>query len=364
MLFACLLMFAGFVLLVVGGELLVKGASNLASMLRISPLVIGLTVVAFGTSAPELAVSVTSAFNGHTELAIGNIVGSNIANILLILGVAAIIGGPLLVDSQIVRTDVPFMIAASFLVWAMGAHEGKISRTDGLLLAGLIISYTIWLIRKSRKENKEIQEEFAEETPRPQATLQQVVIYFLALGAGVGMLTGGSHLLVMGATKIAASMGVPKLIVGLTIVAIGTSLPELVTSITACYRGHGDIAVGNAVGSNLFNLLSVLGFSGVVAPNGIAISQGALQFDIPIMIAVSVACIPIFLTGYMIYRWEGILFLGYYFAYLTYLVFVAMQAPFLPRFETAMMWFVIPLTVVTVLVAMTFSIRGRNKTAA
>ena len=360
MLIACLLMFAGFVLLVLGGEFLVKGASSLASMLRISPLVIGLTVVAFGTSAPELAVSVQSAFNGDTALAIGNIVGSNIANILLILGVAAIIGGPLVVDSQIVRTDVPFMIAASFLVWGMGA-DGEISRFDGLILAGLIITYTIWLIRKSRKENKQIQEEFAEETPQPQATLRQVVINFLFLGLGIGILTGGSDLLVRGATSIAETLGVPTLIVGLTIVAIGTSLPELVTSITACYRGHGDIAVGNAVGSNLFNLLSVLGFSSIVAPNGIEISTAALEFDIPIMIAVSVACIPIFLTGYMIYRWEGVLFLGYYIAYLTYLVLVAMKAPFLPTFETAMMWFVIPLTVITVLVAMTNSIRGRRK---
>ncbi|MDQ3605722.1 MAG: calcium/sodium antiporter [Gemmatimonadota bacterium] len=342
-----LLLLLGLGFLVAGAELLVRGAARLAAAFGISSLVIGLTVVAFGTSAPELAVSVQSAFAGQADLALGNVVGSNIFNVLFILGVSALVT-PLVVSRQLVRLDVPVMIGVSLLLPVL-ALDGRIGRLEGALLFAGILVYTGFLIRQSRRESAAAapaRHEAAAMTPAPASRARDAA---LVLG-GLVLLVVGSRWLVSGAVQIAAALGVSELVVGLTVIAAGTSLPELATSVMASIRGERDIAVGNVGGSNIFNILAVLGLSSIVAPNGVAVARTALAFDIPIMIAVAVACLPIFFSGYLIARWEGALFLAYYLTYTGYLVIHTADHPLLPGFRTAMVLFVIPLTAITLLV--------------
>jgi cation:H+ antiporter len=345
-----LFLFGGFVLLVFGADTLVRGASRMAAALHISPLVIGLTIVAFGSSAPELAINVQSAWQGQPDLAIGNVVGSNIANILLILGIAAIIT-PLVVAQQLLRLDVPLMIGASFLLLGL-AWDGSISRLDGVLLFSGIVAYTAFAVIKSRRESKAVQAEYEAELGEVPAkpTLGYNLTQFGLIIVGLAMLIFGSDLLVQAATDIARALNIGELIIGLTIVAIGTSLPELAASVVASLKKETDIAVGNVVGSNLFNILSVLGASALVAPEGIAVPMAALSFDIPIMIGAAVACLPIFFTDARIDRWEGWLFLGFYIAYIAYLALNATQHGLLDTYSSVMLWFVLPLTTVTLLV--------------
>lgn len=358
-----LLFIIGLVLLIVGAELLVRGASRLAAAVGISPLVIGLTVVAFGTSAPELAVSVQSAWQGQADIAIGNVVGSNIANVLFILGISALIT-PLVVASQLVRIDVPIMIGASFVLYIM-SWNGYLSFGEGALLFAGILLYTGWLIRQSRRESKLVAAEFAEEySEQVKPTLLSTLLNVGLLVAGLAMLVLGAQWLVDGAVTLARWFGVSELIIGLTVVAIGTSLPEVATSVIAALRGERDIAVGNVVGSNIFNILSVLGMAALVSPQGIQVSTAALAFDLPVMMAVAVACLPIFYTGNLIARWEGLLFLGYYIAYVAYLVFAATAHDALPTFSTAMTIFVLPLTALGLLVALGREWRGRRARTA
>lgn len=339
----------GIVLLVGGAEWLVRGASRLAAISGISPLVIGLTVVAFGTSAPELAVSVQSALGGQPDIALGNVVGSNIFNVLFILGISALIT-PLVVSQQLVRLDVPLMIGVSLLMYLL-ALDGYIGRLDGLLLFAGILIYTGFSIVKSRRESAEVQQEYAQEFGKPVTPGRREILRNLALiVVGLALLVLGARWLVGGAVAIARLFGVSELIIGLTIVAGGTSLPEVAASIVASLRGERDIAVGNVVGSNLFNILAVLGLASLVSPQGIQVSSAALSFDIPVMIAVAVACLPIFFSGYRIDRWEGALFLGYYLVYTVYLILFALEHQALAAFSTTMLWFVIPLTVITLLV--------------
>lgn len=350
----------GLVLLVVGAEFLVKGASRLATAVGISPLVIGLTIVAFGTSAPEMAVSVGAAWSGQADLALGNVVGSNICNVLLILGLSALIA-PLVVAQQLVRLDVPLMIAASFAVLLLGL-DGVIGRIDGILLFTCIIGYTLFLIVQSRKESSSaVQEEYAQEYSQTASGWKQVTLNALFILGGLVLLVVGANFLVDAAVSIAQYFGVSELVIGLTVVAVGTSLPELAASVIASIRGERDIAVGNVVGSNIFNILSVLGLSSVVSPAGIEVAPAALVFDIPVMIGVALACLPIFFTGYIITRWNGAVFLFYYVAYTAYLILAAMQHDALDTFGAAMLFFVIPLTAITLLV---FAIRyHRNRQA-
>ncbi len=340
----------GLVLLVLGGEALVRGASRLALGAGISPLVIGLTVVAYGTSAPEMAVSVASALEGQTgaDLALGNVVGSNIFNVLFILGVSACVA-PLVVAQQLVRLDVPLMIGASVLMFALSL-DGRISRLDGVLLLAGAVSYTAFAVWQSRREGREVQAEYEQEFgPKTSAGPGWAgSLGFIALG--LVFLVTGSRWLVEGAVTLAKAFGVSELIVGLTVVAAGTSLPEVATSVIATMRGERDIAVGNVVGSNIFNILAVLGMSSLVSSTGVTVAEPALRFDLPIMIATAVACLPIFVSGWRIDRWEGALFLGYYVAYTTYLVLAATAHDMLPAFSAAMLWFVLPLTVLTLLV--------------
>ena len=336
---------AGLGLLVLGAEWLVKGASRLAGALGISPLVIGLTVVAYGTSAPEMAVSVKSAWAGQPDLALGNVVGSNIFNVLFILGASAIIT-PLVVSSQLIRLDVPIMIGVSLLTLLL-AGDGWVGRLDGVILFALAVAYTAFQVRQSRKESAAIRDEYAQEyaAKRPSTPTN---LAFVA--AGLVLLVLGSRWLVNGAVAFAQALGVSELVIGLTIVAAGTSLPEVATSILAAFRGERDIAVGNVVGSNIFNLLAVLGLSGLVAPGGLPAPAALLRFDIPVMVAVALACLPIFASGAVIARWEGGLFLFYYVAYTAYLVLAAQQHDALPAFSAVMEAFVLPLTAITLTV--------------
>lgn len=341
---------AGLVLLVAGAEVLVRGAAKLAAQFGIPPLIIGLTVVAFGTSAPETAVSVQAALDGKGDLAIGNVVGSNIANVLLILGITALVA-PLIVSRQIIRLDVPIMIGASLVTYAL-AYDGSLSRLDGILLFAGILAYTAFLIISSRREKKvaggdEFEDEYGLNEPaKPYAW----AINLALIVGGLVLLVSGSNFLVEGAVQMARALGMSELVIGLTVVAIGTSLPELATSVMAAFKGERDIAVGNIVGSNIFNLLCVLGLASMLAPSAIPVAANALAFDFPVMIAVAVACLPIFFNGYSINRWEGALFIAYYAIYTTYLIVHSSGAPWLDAFQQAMQTFVLPLTAVTLAV--------------
>ncbi|MFP4148955.1 MAG: calcium/sodium antiporter [Nitriliruptoraceae bacterium] len=351
----------GGVLLVGGAELLVRGASRLAMAAGISPLVVGLTVVAFGTSAPELAVTVGSAVTGQADVALGNVVGSNIFNILFILGLAALIR-PLVVAQQLVRLDVPLLIAVSVAVLGMGV-DGRIGRLDGAVLTLGIAAYTLFLIRLSRREGPAVLAEYDEAlgTTPDAAPASRPLLDVLLLLAGFALLVLGSRWLVDAAVETATRLGVSELVIGLTIVAAGTSLPEVATSVLAAARGQRDIAVGNAVGSCLFNLLAVLGIGSLVAPDGIGVPDGALTFDLPIMIAVAIAALPVMFTGYTISRPEGAVFLGYYVAYASYLVLVATDHGGAAQLGVAMVGFVLPLTVLTLVIGV---VRHRRRHAS
>lgn len=339
----------GIVVLIGGAELLVRGASRLASRTGISPVVVGLTVVAFGTSAPELAVSLQSAWDDKADLAIGNVVGSNIANVLLVLGLSAIFGGGLVVAQRIVRIDVPLMIAASVAVWLM-ALDGELTKLDGAILVAALVTYTTWTVIAARRSDPAMEAEYDEglnfEKIRDTSVMVDVGLVIVGL---VGLVLG-ARLLVSGASDIARDLGVSDLVIGLTVVAVGTSMPEIATSVLAAMRGERDLAVGNAVGSNLFNLMSVLGLSAVISPRALAISDGAQSFDLPVMTAVAVACLPVFFNGYALKRWEGGVFIAYYAAYVVYLVLDATEHAAQNAFGNVMLLFVLPLTTLTLAV--------------
>ena len=352
-----ILFILGFAVLIGGAEVLVRGASRLAIAAGITPLVVGLTVVAYGTSAPELAVSVQASYAGQADIAIGNVVGSNISNILLVLGVSAAVA-PLTVSRQLIRSDIPVMIGLSILLFLMGL-DGKISRGDGLILFAGAITYTAIVIWQSRRQVKEALTRSAEDTTEPALKTgpRQIATQLAYIVVGLVLLVLGARWLVEGAVITAKILGVNELVIGLTIVAVGTSLPEIATSILAGLRGNRDIAVGNVVGSNIFNILLVLGLSSIVAPNGIDVAAPALAFDLPVMIAVAVACLPILFSGYRIARWEGFLFLGYYAAYAAFLYLNATHHAALDTFSWIMATFVLPITAVTLIV---LTIRARR----
>jgi len=341
-----LLFMSGLVLLVAGGEVLVRGAARLAATTGIRPLVIGLTVVAFGTSSPELAVSVAAAMSGKVDIAVGNVVGSNIFNVLFILGVSAAIV-PLAVSAQLVRIDVPIMIGVSELLLLL-ALDGHLGRWECILLAIGIVAYLIVQVVISRHAPAASLDEGPVETG-------SVPLNMLLIGAGLVMLVFGSRWLVQAAVDIAQLFGVTELVIGLTIVAAGTSMPEVATSVVAALRGQRDIAVGNIIGSNIFNILAVLGISGAIAPDGLLVSNAALTLDIPIMIAVALICFPIFFGRRAIPRWEGLLFVAYYALYMAYLVLDASNHEGLAEYRYIVLTVVLPLTLITLIV---FNARG------
>ncbi len=344
----------GLVVLTVGAEALIRGASRLAATAKIPPLVIGLTVVAFGTSAPELAVSVKSALSGQPDIALGNVVGSNICNVLLILGMSAAVA-PLIVSVQLVRFDVPLMIGATLLMYGM-ALDGQIGQVDGLILVLCLLAYTVFTIRQGRRKGKAAA---AAEAPTP--AKGTVLVDLCLLIAGLAGLVVGAGWFVDAAVSMARAFGVSELVIGLTIVAVGTSLPELAASVVASMKGERDIAVGNVVGSNLFNILCVLGLTATAAADGVPVADSALDFDIPVMTAVSIACLPIFLAGHRIARWEGLVFLAYYVAYTAYLVLAATDHESANAFATVMRWFVLPLTGLTLAITTTRAWRVRRR---
>jgi cation:H+ antiporter len=341
-----MLLAVGLVLLTAGAESLVRGASGIAARLGIPPLIVGLTVVAFGTSAPELAVSVAAAWAGQADVALGNVIGSNIFNVLFILGLSALIV-PLAISSQLIRVDVPLMIGASILTLVF-ALDGHIGRLDGAVLFTGLLFYIGFQIRQGMRERRNNTNGGGED-PSPGPPGRWWLDPLLVLG-GLLVLVLGSRLLVTSAVTIAQALGVSELVIGLTIVAAGTSLPEVATSVIASLRGERDIAVGNVVGSNVFNLLGVLGLASLVSPAGIGVADQALQFDLPVMLAVAVACLPIFVTGQEIARWEGGLFFAYYIAYTLYVVMAALHHGALGAYSAAMLWFILPLTAVTLMV--------------
>jgi cation:H+ antiporter len=338
---------AGIVLLISGAELLVRGASRLAVSLGVTPLVVGLTVVAFGTGSPELAVGVQASLAGQADITIGNVVGSNIFNVLLILGISAVVA-PLVVSHQLVRLDVPLMILASFLLLLM-ALDGTIDRSDGAMLLLAAVCYTVLLIRMSRRQinagGSGYDTAFGSAAERD---IGRWPLHVLLVLLGLALLVVGSRWLIEGAVAIAAVLGVSELVIGLTVIAAGTSLPEVATSIVAGVRGERDIAVGNVVGSNLFNILVVVGVTASVSPGGLSVAPAAINFDMPVMIAAAVLCLPIFFVNYRIGRREGALFLSYYVFYTLYLFLDASRHDALPAFSVVMLYFVIPFTVFTV----------------
>ncbi|MDR9402642.1 MAG: calcium/sodium antiporter [Halothece sp. Uz-M2-17] len=353
----------GLALLVKGADYLVQGAGKLATLAGISPLVVGLTVVAFGTSSPELAVSLKANFTQQAGISVGNVIGSNITNILLILGIAATIT-PLSVSQKLVRMDVPIMIGISILLLFFSLDR-QLGKLDGFLLLLGGILYTSYLLIQSRRNHsspEELTEEF--DVIPEEKSLREWLINIGLFIIGFIMVVWGSDWLVSGATTIAEAFGVSELVIGLTVVALGTSLPELATSITASLKGETDIAVGNVVGSNIFNILIVLGTAGIFAPTGVEISAAAINLDIPIMIAVAIACLPIFFTDNLISRWEGIFFWLYYIVYTLFLFLKSTEQDTLPIFNAVMLWFVIPITTVTLIIITLSHWRDRAKFAS
>jgi cation:H+ antiporter len=352
-----LLFIAGIVLLIWGADLLVRGAAHLAELAGVAPLVVGLTVVAMGTSAPELAVSMRAAFVGQTDLTLGNVLGSNIANVLLILGLAAV-AAPLLVSPRVLQREVPTMILVSLLLWLLAA-DGVIGRLDGALLVVLLGGFLAGAVVTGRRAP-------AAEQPQalPPSRRGGVLRNLGLVVGGLILLVAGAQWLVDGAVTFARALGVSELVIGLTVVAVGTSLPEIATSVLASLRGEREIAVGNVVGSNILNILGVLGLTALIVPQPLAVPAGALAFDLPVVVATAVACLPIFLNGRMIARWEGALFLAYYVAYTVYLVLAATRHDALPLFSATMMLFVIPLTVVTLAVVTVRSLRQNRQDGA
>ena len=316
MLLSVVLFIVGLVVLYFGAEWLVGGSSGIAFRFGITPLIVGCTVVAFGTSAPELVVSLAAVYQGNDDISVGNIIGSNIANLALITGVAAIIR-PIEVSSSVVRREYPFMFAASVLLVGLG-FDGELSRIDGgILMTGMVLymGYMIYLARKAMSgEEVELSvEEIDEEEIQKSSNARDG----LRIAGGIIGLVVGAQLMVDSAVFIAREMNIPDLVIGITVVAIGTSLPELATSAMASLRDESDISVGNVIGSNVFNILLVLGAVSLIAP--IAVGQAAIDVDFWVMLAVTLLIWPLMWSGLSIKRWEGGVLLTGYVAYTVYL---------------------------------------------
>ncbi|WP_154792637.1 calcium/sodium antiporter [Occultella kanbiaonis] len=310
----------GLLALIGGAELLVRGGSNLAARLGISPIVVGLTVVSLGTSMPELAIGLQAATSGSAGLAIGNIVGTNIVNLLLILGLSALIR-PIPLETRTIRMDLPAMLVASVLLVLL-ALDGVLSLWEGVLLLGAGLAYTLLIVRTAKRETPAIKHTYEEEyeVPERARTGRRGLIDLLLLVGGIAIIVFGSDLLVGGAVEIATDLGVSEAVIGLTIIAIGTSAPELVTTIVSTIKGDRDIALGNLLGSSVYNIVFILGATMIASPAAIAVPAEVLRVDLVLMFGVAIACIPVFVSGRKINRIEGAIFVAAYVAYLTYLI--------------------------------------------
>ena len=297
------------VMLIFGGDVLVQGASGIAKKMKLSPLVIGMTVVAFGTSAPELMVSVKAAYMGSPEIALGNVIGSNIANIALVLAITVLIF-PLAIDRNSKNIDWPMMFFASMLFYFF-ALDGVISQMEGTLLFAILIAFTIFLIRNSRKKNKK----------NGDISHEQIPSIWLSIGKnllGLVLLYFGSKWLVSGAIEIAEDFGVEQRIIGVTVIAFGTSVPELAASVMAAIKKETDISIGNLIGSNIFNIMSVIGITAIIQP--IQVSEKIINPDMYWMLAISFGLGIILFFWKKIQRWHGLVLLASYLSYIGVLV--------------------------------------------
>ncbi len=320
-----IIFFGGLVIITLGAEFVLRGASRIAALLGVKPILIGLTVVSVGTSLPELAVGITAVSESMGPLAVGNIAGTNIFNILFILGLSAAIR-PLPLQLQSIRLDVPIMIVTSIVIFIM-ALDGMISIREGgilVLLAGLYITA---LVRISMRESPQVKKQFeeaykVEPPPVEKPTVSIWAAYAVLLVGGMALTILGANLLVAGAVNIALSLGVSDAVIGLTIVAIGTSAPELATTIVATIKNERDVAVGNLIGSSITNVLVILGITCLVSPAGVNVSNDVLWLDLPLAALVAIVCYPVFKSERMVSRGEGLLFITFYVIYLATLLFL------------------------------------------
>ncbi|WP_371927744.1 MULTISPECIES: calcium/sodium antiporter [Pseudomonas] len=326
-------MLCALLLLVAGAELLVRAAVRLAAHLRVRPLIIGLSMVAFGSSAPQMAVSLQAALGQSTDIAVGSVIGSNIFNLLVTLGLSALII-PLRVARQLVRLDIPLLIGASLLVLVLAWNE-QLTALDGCVLLAALALYLGLLWRQSRPTARPSR-------PTSDAARTPWLSSVLLMIAGLGLLVFAGHLLLGATVALASELGLSERIIGLTVVAVSTSLPQLATSLIAALRGQRDIAVGNVIGGNLFNLLGVLGITALLAPVPLSVSPNALDFDLPVMLGVTLLCLPVFYSGYRITRAEGVLLLALYLAYGLHVVSFTTGMPLAGKLEQLMLLCVLP----------------------
>jgi cation:H+ antiporter len=302
----------GLIVLAGGAELFIRGAVRVARKLGVSPYVIGLTLVGFGTSAPELVVNLSAALNDAPDLAIGNVVGSNIANVGLILGLAAVVR-PLTARMRLLWVEVPLVIAVSAGLWYL-ASDGVLDRNDGLIMLGGFVLMTVYIALTAKGEPPEVKKELGMAVPK----LERAWVSVLFVVLGLAGLIGGAELMVRSAVSVAKAWGVSELVIGLTIVAVGTSLPELASTLAAAYRGDSDIAVGNVVGSNIFNILLILGATAQVA--SLPVSEYLLRVELPVMLGFAVLLLVVLMTGQRVRRWEGVLLLVSYAGFIGWVV--------------------------------------------
>ncbi|KJZ57723.1 calcium/sodium antiporter [Pseudomonas marginalis] len=344
-------MVSGLLLLIVGAEILVRAAVRLAASLKVRPLIIGLTIVAFGSSAPQMTVSLQATLAGNTDIAVGSVIGSSIFNILVTLGLSALII-PLRVSRQLVRLDIPVMILAGLLVFTLAANE-ELTPIDGLLLLVALIAYLGVLHYQTRHSRR----------PRTLDTVARApwLSSVLLMLGGLLILVLAGHLLLGAAVDVASDLGLSERIIGLTLIGVGTSLPCLATSLIAALRGEREIAVGNVIGSNLFNLLGVLGLTALLAPSPLSVSPNALDFDLPVMLGVVVLCLPVFYTGYRVTRAEGLVLLGLYLAYGLHVMTFTTGMPLANKLEQLMLYYVLPALVAFLLFSTLRAWRRQHK---
>ncbi|QKF51422.1 Inner membrane protein YrbG [Pseudomonas graminis] len=335
---------SGLLLMIIGAQMSVRAAVALAALLKTRPLFLGLTVVALGSSAPQLAVGLQAAFTDSTDIAVGSVIGSNIFNILVTLGLSALII-PLRVARQLVRVDLPLMIAATALVAAL-AWNGELSALDGVVLLLGMAAYLFVVVRQFAHGARHVPRTDLEPRRRIWPLLGRLAL----MACGLALLTFGSYLLVGAAVSVALDLGLSERVIGLTVIAVATSLPALMTSLIAALRGERDIAVGNIIGSNLFNLLGGLGITALISTGPLSISPNALDFDLPVMLGVAALCVPLFYSGYRITRLEGLLMLGLYAVYGLHIVSFTTGMPLAERLERLMIHYALPVIAVCIVV--------------
>ncbi len=331
--------------MIIGAELSVRAAVALAALLKTRPMFLGLTVVALGSSAPQMAVGLQAALTDSTDIAVGSVIGSNIFNMLVTLGLSALII-PLRVARQLVRVDLPLMIGATMLVAAL-AWDGELTAMDGAALLLGLAGYLAVVLRQFAHGTRHIGITDA----APPRKVWPILGRLTLMACGLTLLIVGSHLLVGAAVVIAQDLGLSERVIGLTVIAVATSVPALMTSLVAALRGERDIAVGNIIGSNLFNLLGVLGLTSMIASGPLSISPNALDFDLPVMLGVAALCLPLFYSGYRITRLEGLLLLGLYAVYGLHIVSFTTGMPLADRLERLMTHYALPVLGVCVLVS-------------